>query len=184
MPSFYEEMDAQGTLLNTYTLPPCTGHPYPQPWQEYAAACVVPPAVLYGYLAYVKIGALVGSESLRNDWRDITGDGWVYLGTFLLLSSIASVVLAAITVMWTRRLYFSWGRTWAWAALVLAFNVAGFLTFRLVADWPVLIRCPQCSRKRPVEEEKCPHCATPWPELKPSGIEIFDEKIPAAQNVA
>ena len=184
MPSFYEEMDATGTVLHTYTLPPFEVHSSPNSWQEYVMACLPPPSVLYGYLAYVKLSAMAGSESSQKIWQDLSGDGWAYLGPFLLLSSIVSVALTLLTVVWSRRLNFSWGRTWAWALLVLAFNIAGFLTFRLVADWPSRVPCPQCSRKRPVEETLCPHCQAVWPATPPSGIEILDEKAPVAETVS
>jgi len=66
---------------------------------------------------------------------------------------------------------------------VLAFNIVGFITFRLVADWPVRVPCPQCTRKRPIEETNCPHCQALWPTLQPNGLEIRDEKVPVAETV-
>jgi hypothetical protein len=72
----------------------------------------------------------------------------------------------------------SWRR--AWAGFLFAFNLAGLITFRLVADWPVAVPCPECGRKRLVEEMACLHCRAGWALPAPRGIEIFDAKAPTA----
>jgi len=176
MPSYFEEMDAKGTLLNTYTLPPIAKPSYPRTWLEYALEFLPPPAFVFGDPAYDKVGALCGSERLAGELNYTLGDGWGYFKDLAIRSSAASLLLALVTLAWARRLHFSWGRAWAWAAFVLVFNLAGLITFRLVADWPVRVRCPQCSRKRPVEENVCPHCGAAWPAPVSRGTEIFDKK--------
>jgi hypothetical protein len=177
MPSYFEEMDAKGTLLNTYTLPPIHTAMGTLTWQEYATECVLPPGFLFGFIAYDKIGALCGSERLARELNDFLRDDWDSFKDISTRSSLTSFLLALLTLVWTRRMHFSWKRAVAWAAFVLAFNVAGLITFRLVTDWPVRVRCPQCNRKRPVEENLCPHCRAPWPTPISRGTEIYDAKV-------
>jgi len=185
MPSFYEEMDAKGNLLHTYTLPPIAGPVEMPTWQGYPMEYLLPPPIfVVGYLAYDKVGALCGSKELASDLDEAWTDEWGSIKSFLICGSTASFLFALVTIAWARRMHFSWGRTWAWALLVLAFNIAGFITFRLVADWPVCVPCPQCNRKRPVEEIKCPHCQSLWPAPKLDGIEIFEKRSPIAQTVS
>jgi len=176
MPSYYEEMDAKGTLLNTYTLPRIPDEFGSRSWGEYIWECLPPPAFLFGGLVYEKVGALGGSTSMAKDMNDTLGEGWGNFKDIAMRSSLASLFFALLTIAWCRWMHFSWQRAWAWAAFVLAFNLAGLITFRLVADWPVRVRCPQCSRKRPVEESLCPHCGAPWPAPVSRGIEIFEQK--------
>lgn len=178
MPSYLEEMDAKGTLLNTYTLPPTQQETGTRSWQEYVSECLLPPVFLYGNIVYDKVGAACGSKRLAKELNDTLGDGWGYFKDITIRSSLTSLFLAFLIIVWTRRMHFSWKRAGAWAAFVLAFNIAGLITFRLVADWPVRVRCPQCSRKRAVEENLCPHCGAPWPAPVRSGTEIHDSKVP------
>jgi hypothetical protein len=179
-----EEIDAKGTLLNTYPLPPTEVQQGVRSWQQYISECLLPPAFHFGDLAYDKAGALCGSERLAEALDQTLGNGWNNFKDISIRSSLASLLLALFTLAWARRMHFSWGRAWAWAAFVLAFNIAGLITFRLVADWPVRVRCPQCSRKRPVEEKLCPHCGAGWPVPVSRGTEIFDKKEAAAEAKA
>jgi len=181
MPSFCEEMDAKGNLLHSYTFPATAPVYPPDSWQGYVMESTLPPGVVFGYLAYVKVGALCGSEKLERDWESMDRED---SRNIMLFSSILSLLLAGVTAAWTRRLNFQSRRVWAWTAFVLVFNLAGFITFRLLADWPVRMKCPQCSRKRPVEESTCPYCQAIWPAPKPDGIEIFEKKSSTAELVS
>jgi hypothetical protein len=174
MPEYLEEMDAHGTLLNTYTLPPIPQPGGPETWYEYIYTNLQTPALYFGELAYVKIGDLLGSERLAGEAKDMFERSWNRTKDVAIRITLTSLVFSIITLVWARRLLFSWERALAWAAFVLAFNLAGLITFRLVADWPVLVKCPSCGRKRPIEENLCPHCATGWPARKPEGTEIVD----------
>ena len=183
LPSYYEEMDAGGTLLHSYTVPPASPPQFTLTWEQVAVTSLVPPALYFGDLLYDKIGALCGSKRLAAELDSaLSSDrplGWKQMAPAI---SVVSLALAALALFWTRRMHFAWPRAWAWAGLVLAFNLAGLITLRLVADWPVRVRCPACQRKRPVEETHCPACSQPWPAPKRDGIEIFDQE-PVAQPV-
>jgi hypothetical protein len=188
MPSFLETLDAQGKVLDSYELPPLPEPSIPDSWQDYAEMGWIPPAFVGGYLAYVKIGAMCGSEELADDWNVFFEgkNGWELFGwkTCAFVIGGTSIILALITLLWARRMSFSPARAWKWAVFVLAFNLPGLITFRLAADWPVRVKCPQCGKKRLVEETICPHCHGGWPALKPSGIEIFEGKTAVAQPVS
>jgi hypothetical protein len=172
IPSYIEELDAKGTLLNTYTLPPVPWPDYPASWQQILVESLAPPVLYSGVLATEKIAALCGSEV---EARELA-QNWDEAYRLLLRITVISLVLAVITLRWALRLDISPKRARSWALFVLAFNLAGLVTFRLIADWPVRVRCPRCERKRPVEEARCPHCHTPWPTPERTGIEIFDDK--------
>jgi hypothetical protein len=126
----------------------------------------------------------LGVPSLAKADDDAFHSDWGHTKEKSIRLTLYSLLFAMTALVWARGSRISWKSAWAWAALVLAFNVAGFLTFRLVADWPVRVPCPQCSRKRPVEEATCPHCHALWPLPKPNGVEIFEEKVPVAQIVS
>jgi hypothetical protein len=180
MPSYLEEMDAKGTLLNAYTLPPVPEPDYPRTWQRYISESLQQPAFFFGNIVYKKIGALCGSKRLAQELDETLGPGWKYFKEISIRISVVSFALAALTLAWARQVHMEWSRAWSWVAFVLAFNLAGLVTFRLVADWPVRVRCPQCNRKRPVDEPLCPHCGASWPAPVSRGTEIFDIKVPAA----
>jgi len=176
MPDYLEEMDAHGTLLNTYTLPPATRVNYPRTWQQYVSESLQTPAFFLGNLVYEKIGALFGSERLANELDEALGHMWGQTLDIAIRISVVSLLLGAIALVWARLAHFSWEQALAWTAFVLAFNIAGLITFRLVADWAVRVPCPQCGRKRPVEENVCPHCQATWPTPVTRGTEIFEHK--------
>jgi hypothetical protein len=175
MPSYVEEMNRQGQVLHTYTLPPLPDISRERSWQQFISQRLRAPAYYFGTIIYKKIGAELGSRHLQRDSAWYWGKNGQHemreLVPFILAQSL---LLAIVTLVWARRVYFSWGRAWAWAAFVLAFNLAGFLTFRLAADWPRLVPCPRCGRKRPTEADHCPNCGNGWTEPPASGIEIFD----------
>jgi hypothetical protein len=168
-------MDATGTVLNTYTLPPAPPQQGSRTWQQYITENLETPVFFFGQMIYAKIGALCGSSHLAGQLNWDFGPGWGQTRDISTRISVASFVLAVLTLFWARRMHFPWKRAWAWTAFVLGFNLAGLITFRLVADWPVRVACPECQRPRPVEENLCPSCDKSWPIPKPDGCEIFDQ---------
>jgi hypothetical protein len=174
MPEYLEEMDLHGVVLQTYTLPPEKPQRGHRTWQQYLTESVQSLVYLYGYIAYVKVGAMTGSHRMQRELGEIFGRMWHYEREILVRTTVVSLALAGLTLFWARRRFFSWRRAWAWAAFVLGFNVAGLITFRLCADWPILLPCPACGKKRPIERETCPVCGAAWPAPAREGTEIFD----------
>jgi len=184
IPSYVEEWNAQGQVLHSYTLPPLPDYPEPPSWVYHLNRRLQSPAFFFGTLLYQKAGAMLGSARLQDALAERIGDHWMetrQTATYTLLFSFLSTVA---TFYGARRAHFSSRRAWLWTGLAFAFNVAGLLTFRLVADWPRLIPCPACRRPRPIDQPSCPHCADGWPATQPTGAEIFDHSEPIAQESA
>jgi hypothetical protein len=175
MPTFMEVVDAHGELLHSYTLPPIPVLPKPRRWVDSVRQSLQTPAFFFGGLLYQKVIAPLGIFHVRETASDPWGDNSPLPAMeAAIYITLLSLLCAGITLYSARRAQMSWNRAWAWAAFTLAFNLAGLLVFRLVADRPQLVPCTTCSRSRPVENEHCPHCARGWPPPSPTGTEIVD----------
>jgi hypothetical protein len=179
MPRYFQMFDIKGNLLSSYELPAPPVIIPPKSWVDFAFENTQSPAFWYGTIGYLKTSAALGIKDQYDRTTPYDTDP-VVVGTRILTISL---LLALGALFWARLRHFSWGSALAWAGFVFAFNVAGLIAFRLVADWPVQIPCPECKRKRPVEEINCPYCHALWPVSKTTGTEIFD-KTPDAQTVA
>jgi len=174
MSSYVEEMDRQGHVLQTYTLPPLPDMPAPRTWEKFLTQRIQSPASFFGTMIYQKIGALLGSSRLRDALNGQLAEPPI--GEVCVYSTVTALLLSVATLVWARRVFFAWSRAWAWAGFVFAFGLPGFITFRLAADWPALVACQKCSKRRPVEAAACPHCAADWPAPSATGIEILDPR--------
>jgi len=184
MTGYFEEVDVHGNVIHSYVLPALPIVPPVRNWVYNVYESTQSPAFWYGTIAYQNICSALGIGHYDDRGINPFYPEWSHppkVGVRLLLISLLGVPVALFLA---RRAHFSWGRAWAWAIFAFAFNIGGLLTFWLVADWPVRVKCPTCSRKRPVEETLCPHCQALWPAPTPSGIEILDEKAPVAETVA
>ena len=174
MPSFFEVVNRQGQVLRDYTLSPLPDIKRPPSWNDLLTRRLQSPAFFFGTMLYKEVGAKLGSTRLRDD---LTGQ-WVRDRRRTIETSLyvvcLSLVLAAATFFWTRRICFAPRRAWAWTGFVLAFGLPGFITFRLAADWPRFVPCPSCGSRRPLDIANCPHCGADWPPPPATGIEIFD----------
>ena len=183
MPDGLEALDLQGKVLHSYTLPPLPPPVPEDPVMTAIGESVLPPAVVYGGMVCEKLASLRSDEAARTYQRDLELK-WEDYRNIVLRMTPVSLLLAVLTLLWARKTNFPWTRAWAWVALVLAFNLVGLIIFRLVADWPVRVKCPTCSRKRPVETDLCPHCQSAWPKNASRGTEIFEEKTAVAGLVS
>jgi hypothetical protein len=175
MPMFLDEVDINGAILNSYTLPALPEPPSSPNWQAYIASGLQSPAFWFCGLANKKIGGMLGNERLANQAKDTFGAGWDRTRDTSERILIFSLVTALIALLWARRAGISWSRTAAWTAFV-------FFVFRAVADWPVRVQCPSCQRLRNVEEPACGHCKSGWPRPERHGLEIFEDAgAPAAE---
>jgi len=181
MPSHLEAVDFNGNMLKSYLLPHLHRPNDPRTWQQFITENLQTPTYYIGEMVYDRIGAMLGIKHLIQrdaDWRGPRqGEVRDHVPRILLLSFI----LAGVALGWARRRQFSWGEAWRWAGFTFLFNLSGLITFRLVADWPVCIKCPSCGRPRRVDQDTCPHCAAAWPKPTVDGTEIVDEPaLPAA----
>jgi hypothetical protein len=184
MPSYLEEVNAQGQVLHSYTLPPLPDPQESRTWIDYLTQDLKSPAFFFGRLAYRKAGAALGNNRLRNDLAWDLGENWKVTEETAVSITILSTLLAGMTLWWARRVQFAWRRAWSWAGMAFAFNVAGLMAFRLMADWPRFVPCAACGRNRPIDGERCPHCGAAWPDPEPSGTEIFDSGAGEAEATA
>lgn len=174
MPVFLEELDRQGVVLHAYAVAPEPERPSPRPWTRFFSEGWKAPALYLGDLVYEKAGAVLGSERLRQRLARRLGENGDETRETLLLLSLFSLASALAAFVLARRARFRPGEVRRWTLFCLLFNVAGLIAFRLVADWPVLAKCPACGKPRRVDDAECPHCGTAWPAPERDGTEIFD----------
>ena len=78
----------------------------------------------------------------------------------ILLLALSTMTLLALLHAWPRRT--GWWTLAFWVVLVLAFNLAGLLTYLALNHTPV-IRCSTCGRRRGLLRPDCPACRSPLP---------------------
>ena len=184
MPSYLEEVNAQGQTLRSFTIPPIPVLPNPRTWDDFVARRLQSPAFFFGTMLYQKLGSELGNVRLKEALSRRLGEEWRLTKEIAVCITLLSALSAAATLWWARRVHFSRRRAWAWAGLAFALNLAGLIIFRLTADWPRLVPCSACGRGRPIDREACPHCGHGWPESKPNGTEIFDHGADEAPEAA
>lgn len=171
VPSYWEEMDAQGNLLNSYELPRLK-QLYARQSDAELGLSLMPAALVGVFFSVCKIGALHGSEMLRYELAHI-GRFIEELGWCLAL---VSLTLSLVALGWGRWRQLSWKSAIGWALFVLGFNLPGLIAFLLLADWPVLVECPRCGGLRDPRAFACRHCQERWPVAARDGTEIIEEK--------
>ena len=93
--------------------------------------------------------------------------GWI-------VSTIASLVAAALTFLLARLFAFERNRRLLWTALGFVLGPLGALLMLSLIDWPVREACPACARKRVVTRVRCEHCDAPFLPPALDGTEIFE----------
>jgi hypothetical protein len=89
--------------------------------------------------------------------------------------SLGGSVLCAVVGWWFGcRQGLSTGRQVGWAGFHLLFGLPGLLASLSVQEWPVREPCPECKRKRPIDEAKCRHCGAGFAPPERNGTEIFE----------
>lgn len=165
LPDYLDEYDGQGHLLHSYSHPGVAATPPPPRLVDRLVEYSLPlgPVFLQGVLFKFQAYHI----PIRETWR-----------TLLLSLSGIGILLAAATFLWARKTGFSTASALGWAAVSFLFGPAGLLTFRLATDWPVQVPCPACRRKRPIDTDRCPHCAQGWSLPERNGTEILDIPTP------
>ncbi len=160
-------IDAQGHFVTTYTIPQTNGRIIPPTW-----------ATRIADLANMPVPSLVLMlwSDLRapNSWSTLFHVPADSKSARLFDLFAVAISLGITAVVRARKSGLPLANTGTWVALTLVFGVAGFLTYRLAADWPTRVRCPRCARPRPVRDSSCPHCHELWATPVASGSEIFE----------
>ena len=179
MPTYIEEMTAQGELLQSYTLPPVPPFWQSRSWPDYVAQRLQSPIFFFGSMGYQKVGAWLGSQRLADQLSRRFGHDWDQTKEWTAFILPISMSLAIGARFWSRRARFSASCALGWSLLVFAGGLGGFITFWTVADWPQLVACPRCRRPRPIDNVHCPSCGAGWPATPMEGTEIFDDHAAA-----
>jgi hypothetical protein len=165
-PTIVDEVDLQGTVRHSFSIP-TTHFDFQAGWAEYVAYAGAPflPTAIIGLVAESKeMSTSTTSTGKSNSMRML-----------LLIAAGLGAVAAAIAFRWARRAGLARNETIGWLAFVFCFGLPGLLAFRLTARFPTRVRCPNCSRQRPLQTEHCPSCHQAWPTPVSSGTEIFAE---------
>lgn len=167
-PSTAIEYSTDGTLVSEQDLP-APNEPGPRsPDWETSVLLVVPPAGMFGI---VIIDWVAQGNAF---WHGLMNEGLhqAVLGTGFLLAG--SVISALLTAWLARRYAFTRRRAIGWTVGNLLLGFLGLLAMLAILDWPALVPCPACGRRRRIDRENCEHCAAPFPAPKADGTEIFD----------
>jgi hypothetical protein len=170
-PTFVDEVDLNGKLIQSYSelvRPFASVEPG---WADRAASCALPlaPAALW------KLSSLVFPK--KEDSFVVPNYGHALLHVSLAELCVLLGISAALGIsayFWARNVGFTQTKARWWGAFVFCLGLPGFVAFRLAADWPTRVRCPNCSGKRSIDAEECPHCHQPWAAPELNGTEIFN----------
>jgi len=181
LPSYIDVLDAKGNRVHSYTLPPLPlwSRPYSR---SMLLADLLRSPVLYVADRIHAYWTPIGSDLSRRWPASVLAAhcarfippklaaGWMIL---------VSTAFAALTFWQARHFCLSRERAWKWAGVAFAFNLAGFLMFRLVTEPPIRVACLKCGGARSVDQEQCPHCHSTWLANVPDGTEIFESTAAA-----
>ncbi len=178
-PTFLDEVDRDGRILHTYSLPANNVALAPPSWTIRSYFLTSPflayaAAILSQGESFSPTTADTGlrpvSDALRSAHAHPAGEG------LLLVIALAWGIVAWL---WARRGDLSAKRAGLWSVFVFCFGLPGLLAFRLTEDWPRRVPCPYCGRKRPINTEQCPSCHQPWQSAPATGAEIFEHSAAA-----
>jgi len=183
MPTFLEVVDLKGQVLTSTTLDPLPAFPWERSLTQMLTQRLQSPALFFGEMGYRKVGAIMGSTRLENALKFQLVHSWPQTRELLIWMLGLSLCFAGVAYFQARRAHLVGGRVMAWTLFVFAFNLAGFLVFRLAADWPRQTACAQCRKPRPIDRGLCPSCGKGWETPDPTGTEIISP-LPAPASLA
>jgi hypothetical protein len=73
----------------------------------------------------------------------------------------------------TRRYAYSRRAALGWGLAMLLTGPLGILLLLSTRGLPRLVACPHCGKRRPLDQEHCPHCAGDFPPPPADGTEVF-----------
>ncbi len=170
LPTYLDEIDAQGHLVRTHKLLTHRFRITPPTWRSRIVRLLAPPFPAIAATLWERAQPprkMPVSDSSPGLIQDLTDRELAGITT-------VAVALGLVALHWARRANLSAERTATWVVLTIVFGAAGLLTYRLASDWPTRVRCPRCAHKRPVRADFCPHCREPWKPAPSKGAEIFE----------
>ena len=144
------------TWVKSYTLPPLPEVHFSRSWHEYLQDYLKTPAYFFGEIGLSKGRSHAGLEETgATDQLDARKRLGPHQGRGCPHRHLLVHPLPCDASLGAEPPIFRGTARGPGPDSSLAFNLAGLITFRLVADWPVLVNCPACGRKRLVNEPTC-----------------------------
>ncbi|RYG70332.1 hypothetical protein EON80_08150 [bacterium] len=167
------EFTRTGKLVGKYSLPPLNQPAPPffegRLWYENVALRLEAPPAAMAYIT-VWINRLYQKEPVQN--RDVMVN---LVLNDLIWTLIVSAALMPVTFQVARRAALSAKSTWGWTAATLLLGLSALLLLLAIHEWPALVKCPNCGKKRSVEKEHCEHCGAIFPQPERDATAIFEE---------
>ena len=165
------ELAASGVVLREFDLPPLPLMRQPSNAAAGASGLIISPLGLATLLsASIVFSPLPASEAIGEMVSDVGGG---MLPVFFICLSISVIASTAIAFCWSRRNALSRRRRIIWTIIGFLLGPVGILLMWSLLDWPALVACPSCAKKRIVTADLCPQCAAPFPALAPDPADIF-----------
>jgi len=101
---------------------------------------------------------------------DAARHGWLFYGPLL----VAAILSGIATLLFGRRLGFSWPKTFAWSVGNVLLGPGGVIVMLSLNDWLARESCSACGGKRLVDRQACSCCGTALPPPMVDGREIFE----------
>jgi len=96
----------------------------------------------------------------------------------------AGVALSLVLMLLiARRLEWGAWKTIIWSLAALLFGLLSIIAALSVYEWPAVLVCEKCGKKRLTTSAKCAHCGAAWSKAASDGVEIFEPGSYAASSV-
>jgi len=185
MPSYVVEISPSGKENARTTLPPLSQPQALPRWHERMLSSLIP-LVVYIVATIVSLVKIwLGYSDGEMEWasmreqfhHDPTGAVIVIL-TLLTIT----VATAVITLRITRRYAFSTAGRRFWTVMAVFVGPAALFTLLGLHQWPALVPCPSCNKRRRVDRDRCPDCGQPFPPQEVRPGDIYDSESPQGSN--
>jgi len=182
MPTYVVDISASGQQHDRVTLPPLPQPQAPRRWYERVLPGLAP------LVFYVVVGSIMlvtkwfGNDeiwaSLREQIEQNPMDALFAVGILLLLIMLTTVIAFRVT----HRYAFSTGGRRFWTVAAVFVGPAALLTLLGLHQWPALVPCPSCNKRRCVDHTYCDKCGQPFPPQEVRPGDIYDAESPQGSN--
>jgi hypothetical protein len=140
-------------------------------WYEVAAPAIETPAVL------MAIGYGVTNYFYRKDPISVGQDSLNEVRMYFIYTIIVSLLCVPVAYFVARRAGLNRSAMVGWMVTTLLLGLSGLLLLLALREWPTLLSCPQCRKKRSIERDLCEHCGAAFPAPPQDETAIFEERM-------
>ncbi|MFC1587277.1 ABC transporter permease [Planctomycetota bacterium] len=168
------EYAADGRLIKRHEIPSLeyqVGQPYILPKIDHAY--LVPPCLVPCRNILIDL--------LGNNFPELDQDEFEELKYILKIDTTTIIVVIALLAcyLWLgyllcRRYNLTKASTVTWLLAILLLGPAGLLMLLCSYEWPAMVPCSSCGKKRSAAYAVCPHCDSRQPEPALEGTEILE----------